>query len=196
MCQFIETIQILDGKIQRLEYHQKRMDTTRHHFFEKTLPIDLKQHIQPLSIPGEIKCRIVYSNNLIDISYSPYAIRNIQSLRLIFNDDIVYPFKNTDRNKLIELSEQKGDFDEILIVRNGLLTDTSYTNIALYDGKNWITPANPLLKGTQRDSLIDQEVLHEQDIHVEDLHQYQQLCLINAMIDFGKVVIPVSHIGY
>lgn len=34
------------------------------------------------------------------------------------------------------LAAQKGDCDEIIIIKNGLVTDTSFTNIAIYkDGK-------------------------------------------------------------
>ena len=43
----------------------------------------------------------------------------------------------------------KREQDEILITRNGLLTDTSIANIALFNGKEWHTPKHPLLKGVQ-----------------------------------------------
>ena len=43
----------------------------------------------------------------------------------------------------IELKKQQGDCDEILIIRDNHLTDTSYTNVALYDGQQWFTPLYP-----------------------------------------------------
>ena len=49
-------------------------------------------------------------------------------------------------------------------VKNGRLTDTSYSNIALFDGNRWVTPAHPLLKGTMRQSLIDKGLLKEKGI--------------------------------
>lgn len=194
MCQFIETIQILDGEVCRLEYHQRRMDATRVHFFGEKVPIDLGKLIVAPKITSEIKCRIVYAKDIIDISYAPYTLRHIGSLRLVTDNEIEYAYKSTDRDRLSKLAAMKGTDDEVLIVKNGLVTDTSFTNIALYDGKKWQTPAHPLLEGTQRASLIDKGLLHEKDIHIEDLYKFQKLCLINAMIDFGKIIIPTSNI--
>jgi 4-amino-4-deoxychorismate lyase len=35
---------------------------------------------------------------------------------------------------------RRGACDEVLIVKDGCLTDTSYTNIALWDGHRWVLP--------------------------------------------------------
>ena len=59
------------------------------------------------------------------------------------------------------------DKDDILIVKNGLLTDTSIANIALYDGNDWYTPLHPLLKGTKRAELLDKGVLKEKEIKIK-----------------------------
>ena len=48
MCQFIETIQISDGEIRLLEYHNRRMNRTIQHYFGNNKPIDLKEYITPL----------------------------------------------------------------------------------------------------------------------------------------------------
>lgn len=192
MYQFIETIQILNGEIQRLEYHQKRMDETRRHFYDHITPVSLGEIICPPPVKEEIKCRIVYDRKLADIQYSPYNMRHIRSLKLVEENDIDYPFKSTDRSVLAEIALQRGECDEVLIVRNGLITDTSYTNVALYDGKDWFTPTHPLLKGTQRESLIQKGLLHEQDIHVEDLSKFQYISPINAMINLNRITIPIS----
>ncbi len=45
--------------------------------------------------------------------------------------------------------------DDILIIRDGLLTDTSICNVALWNGTSWITPARPLFSGTMRAYLLD-----------------------------------------
>jgi len=76
------------------------------------------------------------------------------------------------------------DCDEIIIEQNGYLTDTTIANIAFYDGERWITPAKPLLKGTMRAKLLDEGLLHEKEIKKEDLKNYSQVALINAMIGF------------
>lgn len=70
-----------------------------------------------------------------------------------------------------------------LIVRRGLLTDTSIANIALFDGKDWFTPKLPLLRGTCRTALIDNGIIKEKDIRPEELSSYSFVRLFNAMIN-------------
>lgn len=83
---------------------------------------------------------------------------------------------------------------KILIVRNNHLTDTSYTNIALYDGEQWFTPSTPLLCGTMRQRLLDCGLLQEREIMVSDIPKYQYISLFNAMIPLGEVILPVDKI--
>ena len=77
--------------------------------------------------------------------------------------------------------------DDILIVRRGLLTDTSIANIALFDGKDWFTPKLPLLRGTCRTALIDNGIIKEKDIRPEELSSYSFVRLFNAMIKWGAL---------
>lgn len=73
----------------------------------------------------------------------------------------------------------------------GLLTDTSYSNITLFDGSRWVTPRQPLLRGTMRQSLLDDGVLAEQDIKAEDWNSFRQVSLINAMMPLGRLVCEI-----
>jgi 4-amino-4-deoxychorismate lyase len=92
--------------------------------------------------------------------------------------------KYTGRNSLEQLYSQKDDCDDILVVQNGRITDTSYTNIVLFNGEMWITPIYPLLQGTCRARLIREGRIREGDVRVEDLKHYRHFRLINAMLDF------------
>lgn len=67
------------------------------------------------------------------------------------------------------LAAQKGDCDEIIIIKNGLVTGTSFTNIAIYKDGKWITPKHPLLLGTKRAALLEKGIIQEADITVDDL---------------------------
>jgi 4-amino-4-deoxychorismate lyase len=78
----------------------------------------------------------------------------------------------------------KGTCDEVLIACDGYITDTSYSNVALFDGLEWVTPANPLLKGTQRAKLIASGLAKEKEVTISDLKQYKKLVLVNAMLEF------------
>ncbi len=80
---------------------------------------------------------------------------------------------------------QKENCDDILIVKNGIITDTSFSNIAFFDGKQWKTPKSPLLKGTCRERLLCEQKIFEKDINLNDLSNYKCYKLINAMRDLS-----------
>lgn len=109
-------------------------------------------------------------------------------------DDIDYRYKQADRRVLDEAFALRDTADDVLIVRHGLLTDTSIANIALWDGCEWHTPAQPLLAGTQRRYLLDTGQIKETDIPVASLGNYRHIRLFNALIPFGEVELPVGQI--
>lgn len=193
MSPFIETLRIENGVIDNLSYHTERFNRTRSVFWSDSLPMNLADYIRPPEVNGILKCRIVYDEVVKEITYTPYAVRPVRSLRVVASSAIDYTYKSTDREALNCLFSQRETADEVLIVRNGLLTDTSIANIALYDGANWFTPATPLLKGTRRAALLDEHTLTERDIPVEQLFDYSYIALFNAMIDLGKIILPVNR---
>ena len=89
-----------------------------------------------------------------------------------------------DRKEIDKLFEKRGKADDILIVKNGFITDTSIANIAFFDGKKWFTPKTCLLRGTTRERLLKEKKIFEKDIRVEDIKRYKKIALLNAMIGF------------
>jgi 4-amino-4-deoxychorismate lyase len=182
---FLETIKSLDGKIYHLNYHQKRYESVL-----KSLGVNsFKNLLNYLNPPkdGLYRCRVVYSKEHIEVSYHQYNKRTIKSLKLVLDDEIDYSFKYVDRREIDALSSLKEDCDDILIVKNSYLTDTSIANIALFKEGLWYTPAKPLLKGTTRERLLDENKILEKDIHVSEISQYSKVALCNAMIDFDII---------
>lgn len=186
----------MDGHICNLAYHQQRMNKTRLEVFGQPTPLLLNDVFKGIKAPsGLAKLRFVYDEaGIHDISCTPYKRKNIHSLRLVTANDIDYRYKSVDRSALNQLKEKQGECDEILIIRNKHITDTSYTNVALYDGKQWFTPSTPLLQGTMRQSLLDRGLLQERELLVSDLPNYKQISLFNAMMELGEVVLPVNKI--
>lgn len=195
MCPFIESIRVEKGEVYNLSYHEQRMNRTRAHFGGDVNFLKLSAYVVPPSdfLHEVLKCRIVYAEDIIDVSFAPYQMRNVASLRLVTADNIDYTYKSQDRKELNELFAQKGDADEILVVKNGYLTDTSIANIALYDGNSWFTPGQPLLEGTKRAELLDKKRIKMKDIKAESIGSYSHIMLFNAMIDWGKILIPVNQ---
>lgn len=198
MNQFVETIKIKKGEVMALPYHQARMERTIRHFFPSLSAMpSLAQLIAPRADMQLSKCRVVYSEQGVEaVEYAPYAMRTIQTLMVIEADNIDYSYKSTDRSEINRLTTLKGDCDDIVIVKNGLITDTSFTNLAIFDGHQWLTPSHPLLAGTKREFLLAQGAITEKDLTPEDLKNSEKTRLFNAMIDFGEIEIINTKLDF
>ena len=178
----LETIKIEDGEVFNLSYHQARCDESRKALFNSTDRLDLSSLIQAPS-KGLYRCRILYNEKIHSIEYIPYSPKEIHTLKIV-SSDLEYDHKYANRDALNKLLQLHTDIDDILIEKHGYLTDTTIANIAFYDGKQWFTPEKPLLKGTIRAKLLDEGFLHTRKIKKEDLKNYTQVALMNAMIGF------------
>ena len=76
--------------------------------------------------------------------------------------------------------------------RRGRLTDTSISNIAIYEGSTWFTPSAPFLRGTKQAELLDKHLIVEKEIRVDELRRYTRIMLFNALIDWRKIVLPIT----
>lgn len=183
MYRLLETIKVLDRKLCNVEYHNARMNNARRDLFNSKDMIDLNEIVVPKVVSNETyKCRVVYSEKIISIDFQLYIKKKVRSLRIVSDNDISYSYKFEDRDRITRLLSSV-ETDEILIVKNGFVTDTSYSNVVFSDGKNYFTPAEPLLKGTKRQKLIDDKVIVEEEISLEDIRKFKFVCLINAMLD-------------
>ena len=174
-----ETIKIKDGQIFNLEWHNKRFNKTQKELFSNTLNIDLAKFISPPKT-GLYRCKIIYDNKIQSVEYFPYKVKNFQSFKII-KSQLDYSYKYTNRLTFQELLKEH---DEIIIEKDGLLTDTSIANIAFFDGESWFTPKTPLLEGTTRARLVDEGFLTLADIKKENIEEYSHFALMNAMIGF------------
>ncbi|MCK5294002.1 MAG: aminotransferase class IV [Arcobacteraceae bacterium] len=176
---YIETIKCDDYKVYNLEYHKKRMANSVGKNFA------LEEYIYP---PNEklLKCKVIYDENeIIDISYDTYKQRQINSFKIIKDDNIVYNKKSTNRDDINYLFSKKELANDIIILKNGLITDTSIANIAIWFNDSWITPKIPLLLGTTRARYIDENIIKEENITLDMLNNTTKIALLNAMVDFN-----------
>jgi len=185
----LETIKCLDGKLINLAYHQHRFDLARKTSFLSPENVELSSAIQvPVHAQnGLFRCRVIYSQKIEKIEFLPHKYRTVKSLKLLEDNEIDYHLKYVDRERLKSLFDKRGDCDDILIVKNGCLTDSYNANTIFYDGTNWWTPDTPLLPGTQRARLIEEGQLKVCRITVDDLNKYSQAGLINAMQDLENM---------
>lgn len=197
MYQLVESLKLKDGVLRNLEYHQSRVNRSMNELFPDAEKIELAKAI---TIPencksGVFKVRVVYGSGIEKIEIEPYIFRTIQSLKVVCHESIDYHLKYTDRQVLQELFAQRESCDDIIIIKDGFVTDSFAANLLFFDGEKWFTPTTPLLKGTKRQLQLDQGIISEMEIREEDIRSYQKVGLINALIDFEEMpVISVEHI--
>jgi 4-amino-4-deoxychorismate lyase len=145
---------------------------------------------------GLYKCRVTYDDRSKDVQFIPYEAKVIRSLRLVQGNGIEYEHKYTDRKGIDDLFTLRRDCDDILIVNEDRVTDSSYSNIVFKRKNNWYTPWSVLLKGTMRQNLLEWNNIIEEDIFVDDIKNFESFKLINAMLGFAGPEIDVSNIVY
>ncbi len=195
MTLLLETIRISDGTPQNLSLHEERLNASRRKLFGSTGDISLIEniHIPEGCLTGVYRCRLIYEESIISIEFSPYRLAAVRTLKVVHADDIDYSLKYLDRSCLTGLID-RGVADDVLIVRDGFVTDTSYSNIVFTDGSHWVTPDTPLLRGTMREKLLREGAIKEEGITVSDLGRFTHFRLINAMLGFDAPILPTVNI--
>lgn len=195
MCLLFETVKIFDGKPENLVLHDKRMNLSRQKLFGSDKDLHLSGFI---IVPEEykagiVRCRVIYGDSIVSIEYSNYFPADIKTLKNVHAGSLKYDLKYLDRNELTSLIN-KELADDILIVKEGCITDSSFSNIAFTDGRSWKTPDTPLLRGTMREKLLNEGIISTQRITVDDLNRFTHFRLFNSMLGFNSPVLPVSNI--
>jgi 4-amino-4-deoxychorismate lyase len=196
MSLLIESIKLLNGKFNNLFYHEQRMRNSLEHLFGVRTEINLEAFLRRFQFPGEglHKCRIVYDDRNCEVEFLPYVPTVISTLNVVETDDVTYEYKFADRTKINDLYARKEHCDDILIVKEDQVTDSSYCNIVFKHTGAWVTPRAPLLRGTMRQYLLDQEIIREADIRKDDIPSFESFKLINAMLGFEGPEMKISNI--
>lgn len=189
---FSEAIKLKDGVLYNLSYHEMRMRRTTEHFFGINFPLLIE--IPEDKMTGLFKCRIVYSNQIHSVEFIPYSFRTIQKLALVQDDSIDYTYKYTDRVVLNTLLAKSG-CDDIIIIKDGYITDASSSNLVFEDKTGLYTPDSYLLRGTKREYLLDKGVIKERVIKAENIKEYDSIYLINAMVDLeDRIMVSITQL--
>lgn len=202
MSYYLETFLVAHRRLVRESEHRLRLARTLHcapdsPAVSRLLALAAHEALHAPDVP-RLRGRLVYNlHGEADFSLLPYAPRRIETLRLVHDDHIDYSLKRTDRSALDACFARRRGADDVIIVRRGLLTDTTVANLALFDPHTarWYTPAVPLLTGTHRSALLSAGVLTPlPDLTPESLARFTRLRLFNALLGWGECELPIAAV--
>ena len=151
--------------------------------------------LNDLTDHSSVRCTIEYRTSITDCRAVPYTVRDIHSLLLIeLPDHIDYTDKWSDRSHFVPLSALCEEGQEPLLVRDGLLTDTTYSNIVIETNGQYLTPSCPLLTGTRRQYYLDLGLIQTTNLCIQDCLRADCIHLINAMMPLGVLVISPKDV--
>lgn len=184
---FIETIRITEGNIFSLNYHQQRLNKTLAYYGLPPLNIAKLLYNLPVTIPKPIcRCRITYGQTPVQISFLPYTPIVRKRVRIMKNDKISYSYKYANRTQIEEIF-RCANCDDVIIVKENMITDSSVANLVFENKEGLFTPATPLLKGTERQRLLDEGIISLRKISLDNLNEYNHIYFINAMMPLGTM---------
>jgi len=190
MMRFIETIKIQNGIAHNLDLHLERAANTCFHYFglRAVLPFEtIINGIRNSHNEGIYKLRIIYTDKIEHYTIEKYQPKIIKTLKIVDGGNIDYSFKFEDRLALNKLLDLRGDCDDIIIIKDGFVTDTSFSNLVFLDGGQFFTPASFLLNGIKRQQLLRDGKIKEKKIKLEDINKYSNVFMINSMLDFSQI---------
>lgn len=185
MYLLFETIKIQNKKPQNVDYHIKRVRKSRFELFGLSNCNDFMNFLEKFEVNEDklFKLKIIYNQNIVDYQLFDYTIVYKKAMKFFEKPFFDYHFKFLNRDELADIEKSLSSEEVGIITKNGYLTDATYANIVLFDGKNYFTPENCLLEGTKRQKYIDDGTIVTKPIHQEELVNFKTLHLINAMID-------------
>lgn len=191
MYPLFESIALKDGVILHPSWHQKRFQKSYQTLYGQKPNFSLFDNV---NLPedynkGLYKLRISYYKLGTKVEFQSYKPKPIKRLKIVDGSHMDYSIKFQDRDELNKLYNKREACDDILIIREGLITDSSYANIIFYDDNSWYTPHVPLLHGTARARLLEEGKIIETKIGINDLGKYTSFKLINALRGIDEVEI-------
>ena len=193
---YFESIKYINNNLFNIQFHLDRLNKTIKDKFGAECDVVTEADIFKPVVSDEsvYKLRVVYADEIIYTEILPYKKPVINRLRIVVDNNIDYSHKNLNRDEINNLKSHANSDEDIIIIKNGFVTDSSFSNLVFFDGKNFFTPSTPLLKGTYREKLLSENKIIEKEIKLEDIKNYESVSLINAFNNLGEIAISIEDI--
>ena len=139
--------------------------------------------------PGRVRILLGRDGDL-DVELQSMPPVSFQPVRLVLDDEPVdaadpwLQHKSTRRDVYVTRALRHPEADDVVLVnQHGELTETTTANLALRIGGRWWTPptTSGCLPGVERARLLELGRLHERVLHVHDLHDADQVAVLNSL---------------
>lgn len=204
---FIETFMLRGGELIAGELHRERMLRTLREqgaetssaFLQSLLSTspwrEVEAYLTGQQVLPATTYRLTLEYSLAGLSairLIPYGKRTIRALcPILLSDDFEYSYKYADRSFFDRMKAELADDEEPLFVRSdGSITDTSFTNVLIETEAGYLTPTRPLLRGTQREGLLQAGLIDEaDDLTLSTLRsKAKAILLINALLPIEEAL--------
>ena len=204
---FIETFMLRGGELIAGELHRERMLRTLREqgaetssaFLQSLLSTspwrEVEAYLTGQQVLPATTYRLTLEYSLAGLSairLIPYGKRTIRALcPILLSDDFEYSYKYADRSFFDRMKAELADDEEPLFVRSdGSITDTSFTNVLIETEAGYLTPTRPLLRGTQREGLLQAGLIAEaDDLSLSTLRsKAKAILLINALLPLEEAL--------
>lgn len=204
---FIETFMLRGGELIAGEFHRERMLRTLREqgaetsstFLQSLLSTspwrEVEAYLTGQQVLPATTYRLTLEYSLAGLSairLIPYCKRTIRALRpLLLPDGFDYSYKYADRRFFERVKAELASDEEPLFVRpDGSITDTSFTNVLIETEAGYLTPTRPLLRGTQREGLLQAGLITEaDDLTLSTLRsKAKAILLINALLPLEEAL--------
>lgn len=192
---FIETFAVLNGQVKRLSYHMERVLRTAIYFGFQPPSVDAFL-LEMVDVPsfGVYRVTVLYgAKGIQGHRYKSYQLPLIEKLKPVVISENIYPYKFEDRSLFNGIKIDLEDKVEPILIKDGCITDTTFSNLVFESESGFFTPDTPLLLGTQRSYLLDKGIVQEKRVMYDAVLEYRKVHFINALLALGDLVLDVSE---
>ena len=182
LINYIETFCYVGSRFTNVNWHKLRVVNTLGNETVWRVMAALLEGVELRADGQPVRFTVEYNaDGIVGYRAVEYHAKSISRLVPI-EADIDYHLKYADRSALESLKCGLAPDEEPLIVKRGLVTDTTFANVVFRARSGVLyTPRTPLLEGTRRAALLDAHILTTADIAPADLNSFTDFYLINAM---------------
>ncbi|MCA0985297.1 aminodeoxychorismate synthase component I [Halobacillus yeomjeoni] len=197
--QLLETMKLINGEVQSLDRHMKRVEQSAIYFDYKIQIEKVRAEVMKTALTyseGTFKMRLLIArNNDTTIEVSPLGEISREVVCTLaaspVNEQNPFLYHKTTHREVYNKHRKKGFFSTLLWNTKGELTEFTIGNLVVKQNGKYYTPpvSSGLLAGSYREKLLEDGVIVEKVLYKHELKQFDEIWFINGLRGWLKVVL-------